>query len=113
MESNRNISISIPSVGDEEWHAIKRSIDSGWLTQGPRVNEFEQGFASRHEVKHALATTSCTTALHLMLLSIGIGPGDEVIVPSFTWISTANAVLYCGAKPILCDVAPGIRAILT
>jgi dTDP-4-amino-4,6-dideoxygalactose transaminase len=106
MESNRNISISIPSVGDEEWHAIKKSIDSGWLTQGPRVKEFEQGFASRHEVKHALATTSCTTALHLMLLSIGIGPGDEVIVPSFTWISTANAVLYCGAKPVLCDVDP-------
>lgn len=106
MESFRNIPISIPSVGDEEWHAIKGSIDSGWLTQGPRVKEFEQGFAARHEVKHAIATTSCTTALHLMLLSIGIGPGDEVIVPSFTWIATANAVLYCGATPILCDVDP-------
>jgi perosamine synthetase len=106
MEPIRSISISVPSVGDEEWHAIKGSIDSGWLTQGPRVKEFELGFASRHEVKHALATTSCTTALHLMLLSIGIGPGDEVIVPSFTWISTANAVLYCGAKPVLCDVDP-------
>lgn len=104
VDQLRKIPISVPSVGEEEWHAMKASIDSGWLTQGPRVSEFEQSFAAKHDVKHALATTSCTTALHLMLLSIGVGPGDEVIVPSFTWIATANAVLYCGATPVLCDV---------
>jgi dTDP-4-amino-4,6-dideoxygalactose transaminase len=85
---------------------MKGSIESGWLTQGPKVREFENNFALKHNVKHALATTSCTTALHLMLVAAGIGPGDEVIVPSFTWVSTANAVLYCGATPILCDIDP-------
>ena len=102
----RKIQISTPSVGEDEWNAMKGSIDSGWLTQGPRVREFEGNFASMHEVEFALATTSCTTALHLMLAAAGIGPGDEVIVPSFTWVSTANAVLYCGATPVLCDVDP-------
>jgi perosamine synthetase len=104
MADDYNIQISVPTVGDEEWCAIKSSIDSGWLTQGPKVKEFENLFAEKHQVRNALATTSCTTALHLMLLAAGIGPGDEVIVPSFTWISTANAVEYCGAKPVLCDV---------
>ena len=61
-------------------------------------------FAARHRVKYALATTSCTTALHLALASLDIGAGDEVIVPSFTWVATANAVIYCGATPVLCDV---------
>lgn len=102
----REIQISTPSVGVDEWNAMKGSIDSGWLTQGPRVREFEKNFASKHDVEFALATTSCTTALHLMLAAAGIGAGDEVIVPSFTWVSTANAVLYCGATPILCDVDP-------
>jgi perosamine synthetase len=106
MAKIRKIQISVPSVGEDEWNAMKGSMDSGWLTQGPRVREFETNFAIKHEVKFALATTSCTTALHLMLAASGIGPGDEVIVPSFTWVSTANAVLYCGATPVLCDVDP-------
>lgn len=106
MENVRKIQISVPSIGEDEWNAMKGSIDSGWLTQGPRVREFERNFASKHDVEFALATTSCTTALHLMLAASGIGPGDEVIVPSFTWVSTANAVLYCGAIPVLCDVDP-------
>jgi dTDP-4-amino-4,6-dideoxygalactose transaminase len=106
MAKIRKIQISVPSVGEDEWNAMKGSIDSGWLTQGPRVREFETNFAIKHEVEFALATTSCTTALHLMLAASGIGPGDEVIVPSFTWVSTANAVLYCGATPVLCDVDP-------
>jgi len=84
---------------------------SGWLTQGPKVAAFEQAFAARHQVRHALATTSCTTALHLALAALGIGPGDEVIVPSFTWVATANAVLYCGATPVLCDVDPATNNI--
>jgi dTDP-4-amino-4,6-dideoxygalactose transaminase len=100
------IQISTPSLGDEEWEAIRGPLMSGWLTQGPAVSEFERKFAERHDVKHALATTSCTTALHLMLAAAGIGPGDEVIVPSFTWVATANAVLYTGATPVLADVDP-------
>ena len=100
------IQISTPSLGDEEWEAVRGPLMSGWLTQGPAVFEFERKFAERHEVTHALATTSCTTALHLMLTAAGIGPGDEVIVPSFTWVATANAVLYTGATPVLADVDP-------
>jgi len=103
---SERIDISLPSVGDEEWQALRSPLDSGWLTQGAQVAQFETDFASRHQVRHALATTSCTTALHLMLASAGIGPGDEVIVPSFTWVSTANAVVYCGATPVLVDVDP-------
>ena len=100
------IQISTPSLGDEEWEALREPLESGWLTQGPKVGEFEQRFAAHHGVEHALATTSCTTALHLMLAAAGIGPGDEVIVPSFTWVSTANAVLYTGATPVLADINP-------
>ena len=78
---------------------------SGWITQGPKVAEFEKMFANRHETTHALAVTSCTTGMHLVLAGLGIGPGDEVIVPAFTWVSTANVVLYCGATPIFVDVS--------
>ena len=85
---------------------MREPLQSGWLTQGPRVAEFEKAFAARHQASHALATTSCTTALHLVLAAMGIGPGDEVIVPSFTWIATANVVVYCGATPVICDVDP-------
>lgn len=104
MATSRKIQIALPSTGEEEWLAVREPLESGWLTQGPRVAAFEKAFAERHRVKHALATTSCTTALHLALAAYGIGPGDEVIVPSFTWVATANAVLYCGATPVLCDV---------
>ncbi|OAN55094.1 DegT/DnrJ/EryC1/StrS family aminotransferase [Magnetospirillum moscoviense] len=100
------IAIATPVVGSEELELLRDVLDSGWLTQGPKVAEFERRFARRHGVSHAIAVTSCTTGLHLALLSLGIGPGDEVIVPSFTWIASANAVLYCGAIPILCDVDP-------
>lgn len=77
---------------------------SGWLTQGPKVAAFEKTFAEHHHVKHALATSNCTTGLHLVLAAMGIGPGDEVIVPAFTWVATANVVLYCGATPVFADV---------
>lgn len=101
---SRKIQISLPSTGDEEWQATREPLTTGWLTQGPKVAEFERRFAERHQVPYALATTSCTTALHLILAAMGIGPGDEVIVPSFTWVATANAVLYCGGTPVLADV---------
>lgn len=102
----RIIPISLPSMGQEEWEAIKEPIFSGWITQGPKVNEFEKLFAKRHQVKHALAVSNCTTALHLALVALGIGEGDEVLVPAFTWVSTANAVMYCNAIPVFVDIDP-------
>ncbi|MDG2989973.1 DegT/DnrJ/EryC1/StrS family aminotransferase [Candidatus Synechococcus calcipolaris G9] len=98
------IPIALPSTGEEEWRSLRDPLMKGWLTQGPQVAAFEQAFAQRHQTKHGIATTSCTTALHLILVALGIGPGDEVIVPAFTWVSTANVVRYCGATPVLVDV---------
>ena len=100
----RVIQIAQPVTGEEEWQAVKEPILTGWLTQGSKVAEFESKFAERHNASHALAVTSCTTGLHLALAALGIGPGDEVIVPAFTWIATANVVLYCGATPVFVDV---------
>lgn len=100
----RSIAISLPCTGDDEWQATREPLSTGWLTQGPKVAAFEKAFAERHGVPHALATTSCTTGLHLILAAIGIGPGDEVIVPAFTWVATANVVVYCGATPVFADV---------
>ncbi len=102
----RNIPISLPVTGEEEWLATKEPLMSGWLTSGPKVREFEQIFAERHKVKHAIAVTSATTALHLAVVALGIKEGDEVIVPAFTWVSTANIVLYQGAKVVFVDVDP-------
>lgn len=104
MNARRTISIALPSTGEEEWQALRDPVMSGWLTQGPKVAAFEKAFAERHAVPHALAVTSCTAGLHLALRALGVGPGDEVIVPAFTWVATANAVLYCGATPVFCDV---------
>lgn len=100
----RNIPIAIPSMGEEEWLAVREPIENGWLTQGPKVKQFEDLFAEMHQVKKALAVSNCTTALHLALLACGVGEGDEVIVPAFTWVSTANAVLYCNARPVFIDI---------
>ena len=106
VAEKRNIAISLPTTGQEEWEALKGPIFSGWLTQGPRVAEMEKIFAERHQVKHAIAVSNCTTALHLALVALGIKAGDEVLVPAFTWVSTANAIMYCGATPIFVDVNP-------
>lgn len=102
----RNIPISLPVTGEEEWQATREPLMNGWLTSGPCVREFERLFAEAHQVKHALAVTSATTALHLALVALNVGPGDEVIVPAFTWVSTANVVLYCGATVRFVDVDP-------
>ncbi|MBA5867372.1 MAG: aminotransferase class I/II-fold pyridoxal phosphate-dependent enzyme [Nitrospira sp. CR1.3] len=104
MADHRQIQIATPSLGEEEWQALREPIESGWLTQGPKVAAFEKAFAGRHGVKHAIAVTSATTGLHLALAALEIGPGDEVIVPAFTWVATANVVVYCGATPVLADV---------
>ena len=100
----KKISIAIPSLTDDEWQAVREPLLSGWLTQGPKVSQFEDKFSKLHGVNHALAVTSCTTGLHLALSAMEIKPGDEVVVPAFTWIATANVVLYCGATPVFCDV---------
>ncbi|HQT24182.1 MAG: perosamine synthetase [Sphingobacteriales bacterium 17-39-43] len=102
----RNIPISLPVTGEEEWHATREPLVNGWLTSGPKVREFEELFAKRHQVKHALAVTSATTALHLALVALDVKAGDEIIVPAFTWVSTANVVLYCGATVVFADVDP-------
>lgn len=102
----RRVALAAPSMGEEEWLAVRQPIESGWVTQGPLVGAFEKEFARRHHVSYAIATSSGTTALHIALASLGVGPGDEVIVPAFTWVATANAVLYCGATPVFADINP-------
>lgn len=104
MSKKRTILISHPDTGEEEWQALRESLMTGWLTQGPKVEAFEKDFARWHGVKYAVATSNCTTALHLILTALGIKSGDEVIIPAFTWVSTANVVLYCGATPVFVDV---------
>jgi perosamine synthetase len=101
-----NIPITKPALTEEEARAPFESIRSGWVTQGPKVAEFEKAVASYVGAKHGIATTSCTTGLHLALATIGVGPGDEVIVPSFTFIASANAILYTGATVVFCEVDP-------
>ncbi len=102
----RSIPISLPVTGEEEWQATREPLMTGWLTAGPKVREFENLFAERHHVKHAMAVTSATTALHLAVVALGVKEGDEVIVPAFTWVSTANIVLYQGARVVFVDVDP-------
>jgi dTDP-4-amino-4,6-dideoxygalactose transaminase len=98
------IPVMRPWLGQEEAEAAAQAVASGWIAQGPRVREFEEAFAAAIGAPHAVAVSSCTTALHLALIVAGIGPGDEVIVPSLSFIATANAVRYVGAQPVFADV---------
>ena len=95
-----------PDFSSREIAAVTRVLRSGWVGMGPEVIAFERELAAFVGAPHVVAVNSCTSALHLALLVSGVGPGDEVIVPSLTWCSTANAVLYTGARPVFCEVDP-------
>jgi len=101
------IHIAKPQMGPEKKQAVLEVLDSGMIAQGPRVKAFEEAFAAMCGVKHAVATTSGTTALHVALLAHGIGEGDEVITSPFTFIASANSVLFTGARPVFVDIDPG------
>ncbi len=100
------IPISKPYIGDEEKRAVMEVLDSGMLVQGPRVALLEERFAKLCGVKHAIATSNGTTALHVALLAHGIGPGDEVITSPFTFVASANSIVFTGAKPVFVDILP-------
>jgi len=115
------INVMKPWMGADEILALSEVIESGWVAQGPKVAQFEREFAQAMQADHAVATSNCTTALHLALIVAGVGAGDEVIVPSFSFIATANAPTYVGALPVFIDVdaatgnvtAAGVAAALT
>lgn len=92
-----------PDIRREEIDAVVRTLESGWIGTGPRVAEFEEEFRRYLGTSHAVAVSSCTAGLHLSLIALGVKPGDEVIVPSMTFVATANAVVHVGAKPVLVD----------
>ncbi|MFY1651931.1 DegT/DnrJ/EryC1/StrS family aminotransferase [Solwaraspora sp. WMMB762] len=102
--SPRRIQVMLPMLGEEEEQAAAAAIRSGWVAQGPRVAQFEREFAAVVGADHGVAVSSCTTALHLALVLHGVGPGDEVVVPSLSFIATANAVRHAGAEPVFADV---------
>ncbi len=98
--------IARPELGEPEWQAVREVVESGWVTQGPKVVEFERAVADACGAAHGVAVSSCTAALHLSLVCAGVGPGDEVIVPSMSFIATANAVVHAGATPVFAEVDP-------
>src|SRR5207248_3294950 len=107
ITTNRpTIPIAKPELGEEEAAAAREAILSGWVTQGPRVAAFEEAFARYVGAPHACAVSNCTTALHLALHALGVGPGDEVVTVSHSFIATANVVTYCGATPVFVDIDP-------
>ncbi len=104
MNPDHKIPITRPVFDGAEAEAVRRVLESGWVVQGPRVQEFEEAFAAFSGIPYAVASTSCTTALHLALIAAGLQKADRVIVPAFTFVASANAVEYLGARPVFCDV---------
>jgi perosamine synthetase len=102
----KTVPVARPSFGLAEEQAVVDVIRSGWVSQGPRVAEFERRFAEYVGAREAVAVSSCTTALHLALVAAGVRPGDEVLCPSLSFVATANAVVYAGAKPVFVDINP-------
>jgi dTDP-4-amino-4,6-dideoxygalactose transaminase len=96
--------VAQPELGAAEKRALCETIDSGWITMGARVRAFEEAFAAHHAASDAVAVGSCTAALHLALAALGVGPGDEVLAPSLTFVATINSILYVGATPVLVDI---------
>ncbi len=99
-----NIPIAKTVFEQADFDAILKPLRSGWVVQGPCVKEFETKWSAFTGATHSIATSNCTTALHLSLSALGVGPGDEVIVPAFTWVASANAVESLGATPVFCDI---------
>jgi dTDP-4-amino-4,6-dideoxygalactose transaminase len=102
----QKIPFHLPSIGEEEIAEVVEVLRSGWLTTGPKVRQFEEAFAAYVGAKHAIAVNSCTAALHLALEAVGVGPGDEVILPTYTFAATGEVVTYLGARPVLADCRP-------
>jgi dTDP-4-amino-4,6-dideoxygalactose transaminase len=98
------VKVAAPLFDETEVEQLRECLASGWVTQGPLTVRFERMVAERHGAKHALATTSCTAALHLATLALELGPGDEVIVPAFTWVTSAHCAEYVGARAVFADV---------
>lgn len=102
--ANMKVPIARTQLTEEEIQSVLAPLRSGWLVQGPKVREFEDKWSAFTGAKHSIAVTSCTTGLHLALAALGFGPGDEAIVPAFTWIATANVVEHLGGKVVFCDI---------
>jgi perosamine synthetase len=101
---SNSIPITAPSFGEREIELLRQCLESGWVTQGPMTERFEALVAKAHGVSHALACTSATSALHLSTMALGLGGGDEVVVPAFTWITSANCAEYVGARVVFADI---------
>ncbi|MFO0767157.1 MAG: aminotransferase class I/II-fold pyridoxal phosphate-dependent enzyme [Nitrospiraceae bacterium] len=104
--SERSVPFHLPDIGAEEISAVTKVLESGWLTTGNKVKQFEERFAAQVGTEHAVATNSCTAALHVALDAVGVQEGDEVIVPTMTFAATAEVVVYFKAIPVLVDCDP-------
>ncbi|MBB4382498.1 dTDP-4-amino-4,6-dideoxygalactose transaminase [Bradyrhizobium sp. SBR1B] len=106
IKSEIDIPIALPLLGEGEANAAREAVLSGWVSRGPQVAVLEREFAAVVGAPHACAVSNCTTALHLALMTVNVGPGDEVITTSHSFIATANSIRCCGATPVLVDIDP-------